>query len=153
MEKKIDDILVEGWFASDNEEIYQIGPCDSKEQVIEEAKSNEEGMVQDDDGKWKLAFTVIRAEKRGLKISKFIDADEILDRFAECSSEDYGHPDGDWNPLENVTRGMKNDLTQMMQATVDQWQQKHGILIDPWIFTKVHESEDVVLDLEEEDAA
>ncbi len=153
MEKKIDDVIMEGWFASSDEERYQIGPCDSKEAAIEEATDNEEGAVQDDDGNWKLCFSVIRAEKRGLKISKFVDAVEVLERFAEHSCDEHGDPSGDWEPLSKVTEEMENDLAEMLKVTIDSWQQKHCIIIDPWIFTKVHESEDVVIELDQETAA
>ena len=57
------------WYAGDNDEYYTVGPCETKEQVIQEATIMELGYDYDNKDEHVLGFNIIQARKNVVKLS------------------------------------------------------------------------------------
>lgn len=112
------------WYAGYTDEFFNVGPCDSREEIIEEGRSN-----YDDDG-----FYIIQAKKAPLQLSSYVDIDLMMEN-ADESASDMSNEDGD-SVFELSTAQMKS-LSECVSNALDNWQQSNGIRFMPHVFTDV----------------
>lgn len=136
------------WYASDNGEDYTVGPCDTREQVILEAKQNELGIHKGPDGQWnRLTFEIMEARKANVRYSKHFDAQGFLEDLEESIEDE--HADGEHYVTEEQgpTKLQLEELGLAIEALLDQWQDRHKIELEPWTFTQTRNEERVHLDI------
>lgn len=109
------------WYAGDNEERYVIGPCDSREQALSEA----------DDYDWDTVH-IVEAAKEPVRLSSYFEVDALFEQVAEDS--DIGDPEGDAVGV-GATEEQAKELQALVRAAIDEWQTRHKLIIDPWVFT------------------
>ena len=106
------------WYSGDNDEAFCGGPFDTREQAI---------AALDGYGGY-----VIEAQKTDLRLSDMFDAEEFLEA-AEERAYDLCNEDGD--PIFDVSEDQEKDLRARVRATIDAWQDDHGLKFVPWRFT------------------
>jgi hypothetical protein len=137
------------WWASYNEELYNIGPCDSRESVIEEAKRNELGFYSDQGGKEFLQFYIIEGRHDEIDLSKFVNSDMFIEYISEAVEEEFGNPDSSTTLMEDISHEQERDLDALIMATVREWQTKHKIVIFPLIFSQTRNRECIKMAVDE----
>lgn len=132
------DVLDYKWWAGRDEEHFSLGPFDTREQAIDEGRSE----FYDDEGP---GFHIIEAAKRLLDVSKFMSAaqfvENLLERVDEDIIDEHGNEDGD--PMLDPTPEQEKDLAAMFKATFGAWQLKHKIVVEPYVFTHTRHREHV----------
>ncbi len=124
------------WWGTDNERFY--GPFRTREEAMDEARENLYGG----------GFYLVQATQYApLKLSGYFDAERMIEN-AEDDACEYTDPEGDIT-LFDVGKSEMNDLQAMVRSTIDAWQEKHGLVFQPWRFATQGESEWV----KEEDGA
>ena len=106
------------WYAGSNEETFEYGPFDTREQAIAEL-----------DG---YGGYVIMARRVSLRLSKYFDADTFLEN-AEDRSCDMANEDGD--PVFDIDSDHKADLEARVRAAIEVWQYANGLTFIPWAFS------------------
>ncbi|MFG1331226.1 hypothetical protein V5F41_08215 [Xanthobacter autotrophicus] len=134
-----------GWWAGQDEEVCTIGPCGSRDEVIAEAKAERLGEFQDDEDVWKLKFHICEAEKAPLRLSDWIDFDDLMDRAEEAMSDsDRVGCDGDEGPWFDATKEQQADLEKRIHAACNEWQTDHGLVFTCMTFSSIRHDEQVV---------
>jgi hypothetical protein len=105
------------WYAGSNEETFEHGPFDTREQAIAEL-----------DG---YGGYVIMARKVQLKLSQYFDAATFLEN-AEDDAYDMANEDGD--PIFDMTSDQQADLQARVRAAIEGWQYAQGLTFIPWGF-------------------
>lgn len=121
------------WWASRDEERYDVGPEASREAVIELA-------TNDFDGE---RFHIIEATKGTPNLRIFDDADLVIEDIDE-QNEQHVDPDGDGSIFFNarhLTNEIKDDLTRRLNDAVEAWVKDHGISIRGYGFDRTRNGE------------
>jgi len=121
------------WYSGDNNESYSFGPFDTREEAIEEVR----GQYGDD-----VDVYVTEAYKEPLKLSSYISRDfveTLLEHAEECVA-DLGDEYGEHLTFD-VSGEQQKDLRAMLKATVNAWQEKHGLKFTTWRFTDTRNEE------------
>lgn len=105
------------WYAGSNEEEFQHGPFDTREQAIAEL-----------DG---YGGYIVLARKVPVRLSGYFDADTFLEN-AEDSAYDMANEDGD--PVFDISKDQQEDLQARIRAAIDAWQYAHNLTFMPWAF-------------------
>jgi hypothetical protein len=133
------------WWASTDEENYHIGPCNTRDEVIETAINDELGM-DDVDGRWVSRFWITEAQQHPVMLSEFID----VDRMVECADEDFFDSDlvgdGQDAPFFKTTMDQDADLIARIKTACDEWQAAHNLVFKPWAFTAQRHGEWITRD-------
>jgi hypothetical protein len=128
------------WHASSDEERYTIGPCDSREEVIEEAIESECGLSPD----MKMySFVITEARQDLVDLARYIDVDDMVDRWLDGSLSDIGDPDDGAAIIDHIKTDQWGALQDQLQKAAREWQAEQKITIKPWIFTDQRNSETV----------
>lgn len=117
-----------GWYAGDNDERYTIGPCGSSEEALQEAAGED----------WDRVF-IVEAAKEPVRLSRYFEVERLFDELAEDS--DIGDPDGDAVEI-NASDEQAKELQALVRAAIDDWQARHKLVIDPWVFTHTRNAAD-----------
>lgn len=133
------------WYASRDDEDYEIGPCSTREEVVELAMDADLGLRQGPDGNWdQLTFYILEGMQDPIDLSKHLPVDVIIEGLCESVDEEHGWEDQ--YPSENAwTVEQENDLRARMRQVVADWQAQHGIVVRPSIFTHIRTKERVDL--------
>lgn len=134
------------WYAGYHEESYQVGPCDTRDDVIDEAISEQVfNKVEPDkdhpDGQ--IGIYVVEATKHRLEDIK-IDGQVILETLSEFHYEDWLDPDSD-NGLFTTTTEQEKDLSDRLTKTLHQWSRDHNLPPNAYMFRDQRNEEYVVL--------
>lgn len=142
------------WWAGDDEQLMTIGPCDTRDDAIAEAQSQQIGEFEDENGEWKLSFYVVEARQDPLRLADWIGADDLLGR-AEDGVYDSARisSECDDGPFFEVTPEQEADLAKRIREACDQWQAAHGLVFRCNTFSHQRNGEDVVIDPLPDDAA
>jgi hypothetical protein len=136
------------WYAGQNEEWFTVGPCDCKEQAIDEAVDSNIGEFQDEDGKWFLGIHVLEAAKDDVLLSKYFDVESAIENANERLGEDdyseYVDPS-----FFDMTPQQEQDLVERIKQTIDNWQQEHNLVFKTNMFTKTRNEEYIVIPVDE----
>lgn len=138
------------WYASDNAEIYSIGPENSRDDVIEAARREELGFQEaDDEGPARLAFYVVEANKTVLTAADWVLPRDLFEAALERLSESE-HCDeyGECNGAFECTPDQERDLRERLRAACDEWQQAHGLHWVSYSFSQSRNEELIELPLE-----
>lgn len=122
------------WYSGSNEETFEYGPFDTREQAIAEL---------DGEGGY-----VIMARKVPLRLSGYFDADTLLEN-AEDAAHDACNEDGD--PVFDIDSDHKADLEARVRAAIEVWQYAHNLTFVPWAFTGTKNLESIEEDRVEVD--
>jgi len=136
------------WWAGANEEWFTIGPCDTKEQAIDEALNDGIGEWLDetqDPPAWMQSFFVVEARQYPLKLSDWINADLILDLANEnLVGSDRVSSENDDGPWFEVTPEQQADLVNRLKSVCDEWQSSHGLVFHSSTFSHQRNSETII---------
>lgn len=134
------------WWASDNGEMFGVGPCATREEAIAEAVFNEIGAG--DDGSYR--FTLAQAERDPIRLADWLDVEEALERADESLADSdrvcWEYDDGQVfmvNPMN-----MK-DLKERIAKACDEWQEANGLVFTVRTFSHCWSHENVTISAEE----
>jgi len=137
------------WYAGQNEEWYTVGPCDCKEQAIDEAVDSNIGEFQDEDGKWFLGIHVLEAAKDDVLLSKYFDVESAIENANERFGEDDYCEESYSGSMFDMTPQQEQDLVERIKQTIDNWQQEHNLVFTTNMFTKTRNEEYIVIPVDE----
>lgn len=106
------------WYSGSNEETFEYGPFDTREQAIAEL-----------DG---YGGYIVLARKVPLRLSGYFDADTFLEN-AEDSAYDMANENGD--PVFDISSDQQADLEARIRAAIEAWQYAHNLTFMPWAFS------------------
>lgn len=133
------------WYAGTNEEWFGIGPCNTREEAIEEARQDACGEFQDEDGTWKVNVHVVEAKNEPLRLADWID-DAPLERAEDIIIDsDRVGAEGDDGPWFEATPEQEKDLLRRLQNACDEWQEYHGIVFTCKTFSASRNQEQVIV--------
>jgi hypothetical protein len=130
------------WYAGADEECYTIGPCDTREQALQEALDSDVGYENEFDV---CAVHLIEARKDPLQFSKFCGIDWLVDSAfenAEDNAYEVGNEYGD--PIFDVSEADIRDFQRRLAEAMDEWQRANNLVFTGWAFTSTRNSELVV---------
>lgn len=127
------------WYASTDEERYTIGPCDTRDEVIQSATSDEFGYNYDEANPM-MKFHIIEASKPAFNLADYFDVGDWFEGLENGAMYDLGDPDGD-GILSAVTGTQGDDLQTRVRETIKKWQEDHAIRFDVWTFSTVRNGE------------
>lgn len=135
------------WWSGHDEEWMNCGPCDTREEAIEEARQDACGEFQDEaDGKWKVSVYVVEARQDPLRLADWIETDRLLERAEESlydSDRVSGeHDDGPWF---ECTKEQEADLAARIKRACDEWQEAHGLVFTSQTFSASRNHDHVVV--------
>lgn len=135
------------WWAGDNDEWFTVGPCDTKEEAIQQAIEDEVGLWFDksqDPPCLMQAFHVVEARQDQLKLSDWVDAEQIIERADEAlaDSDRVSCENGD-GPWFEATPDQDVDLTRRIKLACDEWQTAHGLVFHSNTFSHQRNSETI----------
>jgi hypothetical protein len=134
------------WWAGSHEEWMTVGPCDTKEQVIQEATQDGIGEWKDDNEKWFQSFHIVEARQDPLKLSEWIGLDYILERADESLADsDRVSCENDDGPWFECTKDQEADLISRIRAACDNWQADHALVFTCPTFSHSRNHEDVTV--------
>lgn len=127
------------WYASADEESYTVGPCDSREQVIAQAISDEIGISRD----FKSSrFHIMEARQDPIDFAEFVNEESLFEEMVERAEEDHLHPDGDGDAIRGgFTDSHVQALGNAVRAAVRQWQIDQKINVTPTNFNDTRNGE------------
>ncbi|TNE55193.1 MAG: hypothetical protein EP341_05430 [Sphingomonadales bacterium] len=125
------------WWVGSDEERYTT-ECGSKEEAVRIAKEEYEG-----------AYIVEAIKPGNIPLSGYFDAHMFMERADENAWDDHGDPEGDM-PVFDAPPDLRNDLQDMVRATIDAWQLKHGIKFTSFAFAASRNHEYIPADEAEE---
>lgn len=125
------------WWVSADEENYQ-GPYDTRDEAIRVAIA--EG-IGDEFNRVPgcQRFYLCEARQGPIDLSRYSDADGVLDQVCSRIDDEFGGEDGiDWHFWN---REQEADLDRRLRAVVRAWQRRHKIRVRTWGFTATRETE------------
>lgn len=118
------------WYASSDEEIYTVGPCDSRQEVVDAATSDELGY---DHESQTMVFHIMEAKKDPLDLARYVSTDRLLEEINErIYEDDYGSEIDDY--LASLTKEQEADFDRCIREAIREWQQRNGIVVKTWTF-------------------
>lgn len=126
-EKTIEQLIAKhtAWYSSNDEENWQGGPYDSREEAETEARSNEHRLI-------------VLASKANIRVSNLFDVETFLEN-AEESISDLSNEDCE--PILDFTQNDCEDLQARVRAAIDDWQVARQLAPAPWCFISCGEPE------------
>lgn len=112
------------WYSGSNDETFEHGPFDTREQAIEEL-----------DG---YGGYVIMARRVPLRLSQYFNTSTFLEN-AEDDAYDMANENGD--PIFYIGSDQQADLQARVRAAIEGWQYAHGLTFIPWAFTSTNHLE------------
>ena len=144
-----------GWWAGSNEDLFDVGPCETRDEAISEAiGSCTYNEFQNDDGRWMVEVFLCEARNEPLRLADWIDADDLLER-AEDNLWDRDRVSGEFEegPWFVATLEQAADLADRVKRACDEWQAAHGLTFNTGTFSHVRNQEELVLEHPEPEAA
>lgn len=135
------------WYAGYDEEYFQIGPCDNREEAIDAAKWDGLGEFKDDEGNWKQAIHLVEARKDGLRLSEWINVEGALERAVDSFHDSDRASEYDEDVFD-MTKDQEADLTARIKRVCDEWQDHHRLVFPTWTFSATRNRDYVVVDRE-----
>lgn len=139
------------WWASyDGGEHMQIGPCDTRDQAIDELKQDGGGAWLDEDGAWRVHGVVMECRENNVDLARFFDVGRWLEEAGEdmddteCGSDEYG----ECHPLEEITKEQQADLEVSVRTAIRAWQKRHGLKLRSYWFVETRNREDIAIEVE-----
>jgi hypothetical protein len=127
------------WVGHDDERFHT--ECDSREEAVRIAKEEHDGGY------------IVEAMKPGnIALSSYFDADMFVENADENAWENHGDPEGG-DTVFDVPPDLRNDLQDMVRATIDAWQKKHNLTFTGWQFSASRNHEYIPGPTEEDEAA
>lgn len=116
------------WWSGDNDENFQCGPFETREQAISAASTN--GYV-DADGR----VYVIEARQHDLRIADYIAPSDLIERIDEEYGETHVLADDDDGPWFECTPAQQKELVQALRQAANEWQDRHKLKFGGQTFT------------------
>lgn len=139
-----------GWWASDNEERYPIGPCPTRQEAIDEAIG--QGVFEELDPEppehpdWRIQIHVVEADTPDmidLEINRR-RVDCLLDDMEQNDYEELSDPEGD-GLFTDVTSAQEIDLSERLTRAFREWVVEHGLTLRYSAFQSTRNEEVVYL--------
>lgn len=139
-----------GWWASDNNERFPIGPFASRQEAIDEAIGQcvftELEPEPPEHPDWRIAIHVVEADSPDM-VDLEIDYHRAEMLLSDMEENDYEHlsdPDGD-GLFADVTTKQERDLAERLTRAFREWVNKHGLTLRYSAFRNTRNEEVVVL--------
>lgn len=116
------------WWASRDGETFTVGPCEDREEAIEEMRDS--GEVEAGE-----SFVICEAHQAPVDFSPSFDAADFIESADEWAVENFGGESGPDTFTDDITTEQMHDLEQCVRMTISRWQKRHGIAPKPWVFT------------------
>ena len=104
------------WFAGQDEEIYQLGPFDSREEALEAGKAE-----------WWDNVHIVEAQLRFLDLADAIDAEDIIERWFDDDDSMTGPIDMEGEPIFDLTSEQEQELSRDLIAAARRFGTRHGL--------------------------
>jgi hypothetical protein len=140
-----------GWYASEDGERFTSGPVESRQEIIEIAKSEQCG-IQDEkskDGKWVCIFEIIYAERNTLRISDHINMQNHIEDLCCSYFQELSDPEGN-EDLIRLNKEEYNSINETVKRSIDEWQTKNNKKFYPYCFDKIFDREDILVVFEDD---
>lgn len=137
------------WYAGENDETFSVGPFDSREAVLNEAKGQRLGESQDENGAFTLTFHVVEARTDPLRLADFVDAETFLDDAETSLENDNRLMDEEEGPFFNCSPEEQLDLELRLKSCCDRWQAVHGLRFPVKSFSHTRNGQRVVIGADE----
>ncbi len=116
------------WVGADDERYHT--QCETRDEAVRIAKG-------ECDGAW-----IIEARKPlNIRLSRYFDVSEFLDRADERAFEDHGDPDGNTDSVFDIAANHQGDLEDKIKAAIDAWQDEHGLTFSGYQFSETRNGE------------
>lgn len=131
------------WAAYNDEGIYTVGPCNTREEVINKATQE---FVPDTEGK--LVIWLCEATHEAVRIADWIDLDSLLDTAENNLSQSSHTASGiEDDRIFDCTVDQEADLISRIRTVCNQWQKDHGLVFQTKTFSDVRNEQIVVTHL------
>lgn len=127
------------WYSGSNEENFEFGPFDTKEDAINEAKSQFGGDYE--------FIHIVEAKINVHRMSEYCRFDDFLEIVCDefMNSEMY-HEDDDASSIFPCSLEQEKELIEALKLTVDKWQHKHDIKASTYVFTNTRNEETIKIE-------
>lgn len=137
--------MITGWWASDDEERYMIGPCPTRQAAIDEALRAgiyQEFEPEPPETELKAAIYVCEADSPD-PTDVVVDGARFLEDLENGQCEEWLGEDG--GPMLDETLEQRRDLGDRLTAAFREWVTHHGLALRYSAFTATRHEERVVL--------
>lgn len=110
------------WWVGHSEERYHT-ECGSREEAVRIATEEQDG-----------GYICEAQQSDDLRLSRYFTADRLVEHAEEGSYDDFGDPEGDV-PIFDVSSVLGAELEKRVRATIDEWQDDHGLKFKAWRFS------------------
>lgn len=116
------------WWVGHDDERYHT-ECDTREEAVYIASEEQEG-----------GYIVEATKPENIAVSRYFGATDFMEAANERAYEDFGDHEGDGEVLSSTSE-QDADLQTMVRATIDTWQQKHGLIFRAFQFSACRNGE------------
>ncbi|KZZ28246.1 hypothetical protein A3753_26945 [Sulfitobacter sp. HI0082] len=109
------------WWVGHDDERYHT-ECVTREEAVRVATEEYDG-----------GYIVEAMKPANIKISRYFDVHSFTEAAEQSAFDDHGDPEGDI-PIFDITAEHARDLQDMVRATLDAWQEKHGLTFTGFMF-------------------
>lgn len=124
------------WYAclGDPTETWEVGPCQSPEEA-------EADIREMHDPAEPRKATIALCTTEAVRVSDYVD-EALVDWLSNSIWWDHSH---DAEPVVKITSEETADLIRVLKATVDNWQERHAIVVAGCQFSKVEHRREIEL--------
>lgn len=148
------------WWAGSDEELFQIGPCSSREEAIREAVSDglceqairqavldgvDEAPTEDNPEAYEHQIYLIEAQQAPLRLADWIGANDALEKAEEWVADSDRATEYDEGPWFEATPEQEADLVARLRRACDEWQAAHGLTFTAFSFSATRTRDYVVV--------
>lgn len=136
------------WWAGTNEGWFTVGPCATRDSIINEMSNDGCGEFLDnemDPPVWKNSFHIVEARQDQLRLADWIETEFILERADEALADsDRVSCEYDDGPWFDATKEQEKDLEERLKRACDEWQEAHGLVFVSTTFSHSRNHEHIV---------
>ena len=136
------------WAGAEYSETFQVGPCATRQEVIDQACAEEVG-YSEQDGEAYCRLTVTEAINTVLQLAAWINVEEMVDRADE--QVEYSNRvcyEFDEPPYFVIEPEALKDLTDRVKRAVSDWQKIHRPNFKVRTFEKMRNKQTVIIKLQ-----
>lgn len=124
------------WYAclGDPTETWEVGPCQSPEEA--EAEIREMG-----DPSEPMKATIALCTTEAVHVADYVN-EALVDWLSDSIWDDHAHDD---EPVFEPTSEQADDLIRVLKAVVDDWQERHGLVVAGCRFSRVEHRREIEL--------
>lgn len=123
------------WYAcTDPTDTWEVGPCQTAEEAEAEIR---DFLDPGEPGKATIALCTTDA----VRVSDYVD-EALVDWLSDSIWDDHAHDD---EPVFEATSEQTDDLIRVLKAAVDDWQERHGLVVAGCRFSRIEHRREIEL--------